>query len=1040
MKKIIASILLIPTLLFGQGTQIGTNQIKDGAITNAKVNDSAGIVYTKINFTGATPALIGAQNPISVVSPLVLAGNEISLGVVPTSLGGTGLVGGLPEGEIVFGSGSAFMSNPLFYWDETNSRLGVNDGTPNSTLDVNGTGNFTSFVTIANSEASALSALNISNTSTGSNVIRAYSASNAAVPVLIESENFATGLQVNNRIIGTSLALAAVTTDNGSGFDVLTNRVLFTPGADGVLTLSNAAASGFTQLNFGGTTSSFPALKRSTTNLIVRLGDDSANGGLETETLKITLGTPSVGDVWTATDSAGNGEWAPSAAASSGWENTSVAGVVQLDTPTEEVLIASTLQIGDYNALQQNLLHIEQTVATEPADINTFVGSKINLTADYPSTSSNFTFIGNETNLTTGTSFDNTAGVNSTLTAVSGITRYNATGTDTIENVQGGSFQALLTGDDTITYADGLRARAGISGGAGTVTNSRALVARTPSGATGTITNAYGIYIEDQKTAQVTNAYQIYSTGQGPSILRSTAAAVIPLTLKVPDAQSANTFLIENETGTDLFVVNSAGVITTGGYQGTAIGDTYISSAATWNSKQDGDATLTALAAYNTNGLMTQTAANTFTGRTLTGTANEITIADGDGVAGNPTVSLASILNLSSKTVRIPNSTTLPATCTVGDMYMDTDATSGSRWYLCESTDTWVAQGAPALSGLTATRILVATGTTTAGNSLITHDSTTGVTSIAGTGPSLTVTDDNITNTVVNALVLQNTTAATVGVPVQFSPILRFIGAGWKTDATTASHQTEWLAQLKPRERATAPSNALTFLPRRNGTTGTTGFSFCQAENGQTWLTMGTGFDSCTSSGSFTAIGSNSGNVMNFFINTTSMLNMGSNVAILPAASTFGWFSSTLTVTTSTMDTMMTRKAAAIIHHGAADAASPVAQTLGVQGSRSGTDSDVGGANFTIRSGLGTGTGTPSSLIFSVPVGVASGTGVQTQTAALTIKGALSGLQPEVIFNSTSSPLAADACTTGAFTWDANYIYVCTASGAWKRAALTGGY
>ena len=327
MKKIIALILLLPNLVFAQ-TQISGSQIRDGAITNAKVNASAAITYTKIDFTGATPTLVGAQDPITVVSPLVLAGDEISLGVVPTSLGGTGLVGGLPEGEIVFGSGSAFMSNPLFFWDETNSRLGVNDGTPNSTLDVNGTANFTSFVTIVNAEASALSALNLSNSSSGSNVIRAYSTSNATVPALIESENFVNGLQVNNRIVGTSFALANVTTDNGSGFDTLTNRVILTPEADGILTLTNSFEDDFTQLNFGGTTSDFPALKRDTTNLIVRLGDDSANGGLETETLKITLGTPTIGDVWTATDAEGNGNWV--APANTGpWENVITGGLTQ---------------------------------------------------------------------------------------------------------------------------------------------------------------------------------------------------------------------------------------------------------------------------------------------------------------------------------------------------------------------------------------------------------------------------------------------------------------------------------------------------------------------------------------------------------------------------------------------------------------------------------------------------------------------------------------------------------------------------------------
>ena len=54
------------------------------------------------------------------------------------------------------------------------------------------------------------------------------------------------------------------------------------------------------------------------------------------------------------------------------------------------------------------------------------------------------------------------------------------------------------------------------------------------------------------------------------------------------------------------------------------------------------DATVQALAAYNTNGLVTQTAADTFTGRTITGTANQIAVSNGDGVAGNPTIALAS--------------------------------------------------------------------------------------------------------------------------------------------------------------------------------------------------------------------------------------------------------------------------------------------------------------------------------------------------------------------------------------------------------------
>lgn len=87
-------------------------------------------------------------------------------------------------------------------------------------------------------------------------------------------------------------------------------------------------------------------------------------------------------------------------------------------------------------------------------------------------------------------------------------------------------------------------------------------------------------------------------------------------------------------------VTDGSGVITVSATTDAEIG--YVSGVTSaiqtqLNNKQPLDATLTALAGYNTNGFLVQTAADTFAGRTLTAGAG-ISITDGNGVAGNPTI------------------------------------------------------------------------------------------------------------------------------------------------------------------------------------------------------------------------------------------------------------------------------------------------------------------------------------------------------------------------------------------------------------------
>jgi len=128
-------------------------------------------------------------------------------------------------------------------------------------------------------------------------------------------------------------------------------------------------------------------------------------------------------------------------------------------------------------------------------------------------------------------------------------------------------------------------------------------------------------------------------------------------------------------------------------------------------------------------------------------------------------------------------------------------------------------------------------------------------------------------------------------------------------------------------------------------------------------------------------------------------------------------------------DTEIGRLAPQNIRFGAPASAAPAAQTVSVgESSRSGTDTNTGGASGTIQSGNGTGTGALSSLLLQSPVAVAGGSGAQTQTTGLAIKNGVAVLTSYTVAN-----------LPAASTVQGGMAYVSDANATTRLATVAGG-
>lgn len=118
-------------------------------------------------------------------------------------------------------------------------------------------------------------------------------------------------------------------------------------------------------------------------------------------------------------------------------------------------------------------------------------------------------------------------------------------------------------------------------------------------------------------------------------------AALSPGSDAMPYFTSSSTAALATVTAFARSVLDDADAATARTTLGLAIG----------SDVQAYDADLAALAALSSTGFAARTASETWAQRSVAGTSNEIAVTNGDGVAGNPTVSLPSALTLTGKTL-----------------------------------------------------------------------------------------------------------------------------------------------------------------------------------------------------------------------------------------------------------------------------------------------------------------------------------------------------------------------------------------------------
>ena len=264
------------------------------------------------------PTLVSGVSIKTVNSTSLLGSGDIPIPIVTPS--------GV-SGAIQFSNGSAFASDAAnFFWDNTNKRLGIGTNAPTQVLDIVTTtqiplklSNNQTFVRTLYSNNSASGTFDFINNyfSFGGNNLVVGSSSNlnarlgvvgsgstsATTSLLVQNSAgseafrvyddrtavFSNSLSVPNSTISTIaiVCTSGVFAPSGGNGVKWGNNVYAISSSNGILKISDNSDADFNRLQFGGTSSAYPSLKRSSTTLQARLADDSGYAPIDASLYKV---------------------------------------------------------------------------------------------------------------------------------------------------------------------------------------------------------------------------------------------------------------------------------------------------------------------------------------------------------------------------------------------------------------------------------------------------------------------------------------------------------------------------------------------------------------------------------------------------------------------------------------------------------------------------------------------------------------------------------------------------------------------------------